>query len=448
MSKYKALRPEDKWQKEPDKPNQTAEKKRRERPSKAKKAQTSNQATATSEAYLQPDALDPSNVLGPSDTPALLHLASPPETQQNPQTQGASAKVGLQRVESYQTQRASSIRPTKHLKSVTSGAASAALRLAIQSSPARWPGTQQSPVELEEDDFGSTRRLLFPSPQKGEGQSVLEVATNNILSAVSFHSPHARSKDQAVETVDKENHPPPSLPDEEDDIMKLFEEELAQLSRPTTPVQRSQAINPFKTPTRHTPNHRPVTRSISKSAQSSHKLQMLPQRTPTKTPCTGRRRSPRHGNVMESPFTATLNRLLSEDNEATNLSPSRHLDFGLEFPALQDLGDSNIHDMHSSSLNLQMLSFDSNQDFFSTDAPMPSSPPRLFGLYEDPLVIGMDGMENSMWNDFTIDDAAIQTMGMCEDKANPMIHIELVTGETNNNKEAKGAINETAEREN
>jgi hypothetical protein len=417
MSKYKALRPEDRWQKEQDKSNQaTTEKKKRERSSKSKKPQTSNQLVATSEAYIQSDAPGPSYFQ--SDAPAPPNQGSPHETHKDPQTQEANVVIEVQQTESYQGRRASSARPTKRLKSVTSKAASAALRRAIQSSPARWLGTQHSPIELEED-YGSTRRLLFPSPRKDDTYDVLnEVATNTIQSAVSFHSPHTRSKDQVIETVDKENHPPLSLfGEEDDDIVKLFEEELARPPRPATPVQKSPANNIFKTPTRQTSTHRPVTRSISRSAQSSHKLQMLPQRTPTKTPSTGRRRSPRHNNMMESPFTVTLNKLLSEVNdndEAKNHSPSRHLDFGLDFSALPDLGHSGTNDMHIDALNFQMPGFDPNHDFFSTDVPMPSSPPKLFSLYEDPLAMGMDGVENSMWSDFAMDDSAIQAMGMCD----------------------------------
>lgn len=34
------------------------------------------------------------------------------------------------------------------------------------------------------------------------------------------------------------------------------------------------------------------------------------------------------------------------------------------------------------------------EDFFSTDVPMPSSPPRIFQLYEDPIV-----MQDIDWNE-------------------------------------------------
>jgi hypothetical protein len=416
LSKYKTQRPEEKWQKDQERQNQSqlgerkpGERKKRERSSKAKRAQASYQGEATSEAYFQSD------MPGPSDPRPGF------EAIQEPQHQIALTSTNQQDFEASETQRATSVRPAKRvLKAMTSETASAALRRAIQSSPARWLGTQHSPIELEED-LGSTRRLLFPSPRKDGNSNVLgEVTTNVIQLPVSFQSPYSTSKDLAVVTADKENCPPsPIFDDGDEDLRKLFEEELARPSRPTTPVQKSSGPSPFKTPTRQTPNHRPITRSLSRSARSSHNIQMLPQRTPSKTPSTAaRRRSPRnHHTVAESPFTATLNRLLSEANDnhdTTNDSPSRHIDFGLDFSALPDLGHSGADGLSSDVLTFQMPGFDPNHDFFSTDVPMPSSPPRLFDLYEDPLTMGMhemDNMDSAMWSDFPMDDSAIQGLG-------------------------------------
>jgi len=416
LSKYKTQRPEDKWEKDKERQNQSqtgerrpAERKKRERSSKSKKAQNGYQGDATSEAYFQSDALLPTD-----HQPAN-------EAFQDSQNHTAPTSTDQQGAELHDSQQATSIRPVKRtMKAMTSESASAALRRAIQSSPARWLGTQHSPIEVEED-LGSTRRLLFPSPRKDEGSNVLgEVVTNVILPPVSFHSPHSRLKDLAVETADKENCPPtPLFDDGDEELRKLFEEELLQLSRPTTPLQKSTGLSPFKTPTRPTPNHRPITRSISKSARSKHNTQMLPQRTPSKTPSTAaRRRSPRkHQAVAESPFTATLNKLLSEANdnhETIQDSPSRHLDFGLDFSMLPDLGHSGADGLSSDALTFQMPGFDPNHDFFSTDVPMPSSPPRLFDFYEDPITMGtheMDHIDNSIWSDFNMDEAPMQGLG-------------------------------------
>jgi hypothetical protein len=300
-------------------------------------------------------------------------------------------------------------RPMKRLNAMTSDAASAALRRAIKSSPARWTGARNSPVEVDDEEMGSTRRLLFPSPRKDGSPKVLgEVATATVATIpTNVRSP----KEQALELPNKENCPPTNNDEDEDmDLLRLFEEEMA---RPTTPVQKSPAPNPFKTPTRPTPSHRPITRSVSRSASRSLRsaklgcpLFMLAQ-TPSRTPgSASRRRSPKHHrSVYESPFTATLNQLMSEVNE-NHSSPSRRCDgMQLDFkdlPTISMGGNALNHDHSDMNFNME--------DFFSTDMPMPSSPPRLgnmFNLYEDPATL-----TNVHWNEFSelhtrsVDDSA------------------------------------------
>jgi hypothetical protein len=286
-------------------------------------------------------------------------------------------------------QRRGSIRPMKRINAMTSDAASAALRRAIKSSPARWAGTQHSPIDVE-DDMGSTRRLLFPSPRKDGSPKVLgEITTNVVTIATTFHSP----KEQMVETQNKENCPPAIEADDVDaELLRLFEEEMAkggEIARPSTPTGKSPPTNPFKTPTRQTPSHRPVTRSVSRSIRSARSAKSPSQlltftRTPSQTP--GVRRSPRHhDHVFESPFTATLNQLMSEANNQQT-SPARNgmeLDFGT-LPPLPNINQNQNMDMNFSL-----------EDFFSTDVPMPSSPPRMFSLYEDPAA-----MANINWEEF------------------------------------------------
>jgi len=190
---------------------------------------------------------------------------------------------------------------------------------------------------------------------------------------------------------DKENCPPAIEEDEADaELARLFEEEL---SHPTTPIQKTPSELPFKTPPRPASNHRPVTRSVTRSNKS--KAHFSPHRTPSKTPTSwARRRSPRYQDqVFESPFTASLNQLMSDAN---NFSPTRNdSSLDIDFGTLPDLPfDHNTH----SDLNFQ-LAYD-NDDFFSTDIHMPSSPPRPFRLYEDPLT-NMDSVD---WNDFAAFD--------------------------------------------
>jgi len=397
MSKYKSQRPEDKWAKEGKEQSQPAERKKRGASSKPRKSRAGNCAMPTSEAHFFSDAPGPQE----NEAPTAMHTSFQSQV---------SGIVIEQQTQIYHAQRAGSVQPPRNLKTTTD-VASASLRRAIQSSPARWVGTRNSPIELE-DDLGTTRRLLFPSPRKDNSPKVLgEVATNYAVSPTDLYSP-TRNKASAMETSNKENRPPAlDLQGADDDLVKLFEQELTRPSRPTTPVQTAPAANPFKTPTRPTPNHRPITRSISRSAKSASRGDMMPQRTPSKTPSTARR-SPRHRQVLESPFTATLNRLLSENNNEMR-SPSRNLDLGLDFSTLPDIAHPS--DMHSDALMFNGAGFDGrHHDFFSTDAPMPSSPPRLFDLYEDPLAMGMQGLEDmdqAMWNGFAMDDQTMQGLG-------------------------------------
>jgi hypothetical protein len=252
----------------------------------------------------------------------------------------------------------------KRINVMTSDAASAALRRAIKSSPARWAGTQHSPIDVE-DDLGSTRRLLFPSPRKDGSPKVLgEITTNVVSISTTFHSP----KEQMIEAQNKENCPPAiEANDSDTELLRLFEEEMAKgdIARPSTPTGKSPAANPFKTPTRQTPSHRPVTRSVSRSIRSARSAKspgqlLLFTRTPSRT--SGTRRSPRHHDSV------------------------------FEFGSLPPL--PNINQNQNVEMNFSL------EDFFSTDVPMPSSPPRMFNLYEDPAA-----MANINWDEFGKFDA-------------------------------------------
>lgn len=354
-------RPEDKW--ESNKNKKPPEKKKGvQRPAKPKKPKNGGNANPTSEAnhpqsdYPQPEAYN-------QQIEAIGQAEDSTQFQQTERRQSVDA------------------RPTKRLKPMTSDAASAALRRALKSSPARWTGTVESPIDVEEEeaDLGSTRRLLFPSPRKDGSPKVLgELLTNVVTIATDFCSP----KEAAMEMPNKENCAPALQEDSCDsELLALFDEEMA---RPTTPTGKSPSQNPFKTPTRPTPSHRPITRSVTRSIRSAKSpgQLLLFQKTPAKTPGSAvRRRSPR-SHHFESPFTATLNQIMSDAND--HCSPSRGMQ--LDFSNLPDLPELNGTTHGNYSL----------EDFFSTDVPMPSSPPRMsFHLYEDPLT-----MANLNWSDF------------------------------------------------
>jgi hypothetical protein len=384
MQKYKSQRPEDKWGDAPSR-------RMRSRPRSAYQS-----GFLTSDAYCPPSDIYPSHSdayfpVQNSQTDGLhersRNLPTEPNNQPQRQQSELSQPGEVQRRDpSIQTsqvqnsatdsavepdrQRSTSSQPPKRLKAMTSDAASAALRRAIQSSPARWHGTRETPLEVDVDNMGSTRRLLFPSPRKDSSPKVLgEMVSNIVQISGDFHVPEK----VIMDAINKENQPPAIEEGDEDlDLLRLFGEEMA---RPSTPTQKSPHTNAFKTPTRPTPNHRPITRSVSKSirsAKSSGKRLTFGQFTPTP------RRSPRNRDaVFESPFTATVYQMQSETNSQTPIT-----NFGLDFSNMPDLPIPSNSD------------FDINH-FFSTGTPMDSSPPQGFNLYEDPATL-----ENINWEEF------------------------------------------------
>lgn len=253
---------------------------------------------------------------------------------------------------------------------------------------------------MEEEGLGKTRRLLFPSPKKDGTPKVLgDVAVNVVRMSPS--SARLRNTD-----VDKENGlldldmelnllSTPKIGDD-DDMVGLF----GTPARPSTPPPKEKTSVPFKTPTRPTPSHRPITRSVSKSIRTVRTVGKSPGRaslqleqTPTKTPRSSARL--RSGNACNnanyslahfeesitggptidfcSPFSSTLNQLLSEANEFTAGSSAHGLG-ELELPTISsDMGLSG---------HLEGLDFG---HFLTTDAVMPSSPPIMGRNIDDPF---------------------------------------------------------------
>ena len=397
LGKFKVHRPPDRWDKDAARLNQPRRK--REPKGRSKKARTKSdaQANLTSEAYF---ATDP---IGPLDHEFLTD----------------SFENGTQ-----PGQQSMALAEEKHLN-----LRSSPRHRFLGSTHSRGSGTADSPIAVE-DELGSTRRLLFPSPRRDGMPKVLGELSLNAASTTE-HAQGARSA-----AVGKENNAYPGRPgtptpgDQEDLDQELFG---TPPRRPSTPPPKAPS-GPFKTPTRPTPSHRPITRSISRSIRSSRSTLKSPaqlfahhlQRTPSRTPrssagllhpmSTSKRRTPRssgsgnnnlhahfavdagpqHGQLpmgmamqlpipFDSPFTATLHQLLSEANDFIGGSPSRH---GLPHQQhqqhhhhlnLDDLPDLDVvgeeDDGHSSSAAAAAgIDFGS---FLSTDMVMPSSPPLL-----------------------------------------------------------------------
>jgi hypothetical protein len=286
------------------------------------------------------------------------------------------------------------------------------------STHSRGSGTADSPIAIE-DDLGNTRRLLFPSPRKDGQPKVLgELTTNH--AQVNINSQEIKSAATGKENANTiPVRPGTPVRGSRDDLdQELFG---TPPDRPTTPLGRSESSGVFKTPTRPTPSHRPITRSISRSIRTVQSIAKSPGnvfgqllRTPSKTPrssasnpmqlSTGKRRSPRNAHlhahfVMEdmqfdSPFTATLNQLLSEANEFTAGSPSHGLvDLDLSgLPNLPSEFDSDAVTAHLAGANA--LDFG---NFLSTDLVMPSSPPLLRNNHVGSMNFGASLNVGDVW---------------------------------------------------
>ncbi|KAF4344482.1 CENP-A multicopy suppressor 2 [Fusarium beomiforme] len=225
----------------------------------------------------------------------------------------------------------------------------------------RGTGTADSPIEMDlDDELGSARRLLFPSPCKEGTPKTLGELNANVTKIADCR--------QNKEISGKENAPCEAHNEGlimDDDIEALFNSP----ARPSTPPPKSKAdtdLALFKTPTRPTPSHRPITRSVSRSLRSVRDLlspsqQAHLQRTPTRSPGSVRR-SPRLNleskleNVLDTPLSRTITQLLSEPNF--------------------DLANSNLDFSTLPLLDTDPVSLGDFGSFLSTDGIAPSSSPK------------------------------------------------------------------------
>ena len=281
-------------------------------------------------------------------------------------------------------QRAYSVQMTKASHSRSDGvhkpATTVSLQRATQSSPARPPGSQQTPIDLDSLTPNPIRRILFPSPKRHDGSTTL---TEN--GANSDEVSHGTSSDRGQNTndehdnrddrddfdhnnADKENHPP-----NDDGLDDLFNEISEQEFRPSTPqpglAAQSGLTNPLKTPTQQfTPRNFINSGDFFSSAAKAY---LHGTATPTRTPS---KISPLQQITLEemTPISRHIKEFLSDG--FTGSSPSKYIDFS----SLPNL-DENTSVRHYPGDN----EFQFN-GLISTDAAIPSSPPAWFGVYEDP----------------------------------------------------------------
>ena len=252
----------------------------------------------------------------------------------------------------------------------------AALARAVQSSPVRFQGSQQSPIEIDELTPKPTRRLLFPSPRR-EG----EVKSLDDNGQVSLRSspPSAKGSGEKLSlspkvgleltfehtdtnvfeafTYDKENMAP-GLDLDDDELAHLFEGSPTALFK--TPRKTPSKATPLslrhlmKTPTPASRKRKPLTpnRNAANGADTVtnvHDFMTSPSpgryflrstpsrlaRTPGHDGNTPSHRSNASQHVgfghptSPSPFSRHLAQMLSDNNDGNNnfTSPSRALDF-------------------------------------------------------------------------------------------------------------------------
>ncbi|KAI9799851.1 MAG: hypothetical protein M1833_003773 [Piccolia ochrophora] len=351
LYKFKCMRPQERWNKEHREPG------KRKRKSAKPKTQS---GLSTNESSGGNDSQD--------GAPAMDRTYSSEGTQQR-------LSIDVDEEPPLKRQRAASLQPEHSIGRSKGGldeaAAAEALKRAIQSSPVRNLGSQLSPINLE--GLGSTKRLLFPSPQQRaiQRQESASPSVHKLLYG---------------QQANKENCPPPA--EEEDDILRLFEDDDEP---PATPTRISPRINPFKTPSKLTPLKQTTTsRTPMKVFSSIGKDALLPPRTPS----SHERSSPKSlpgSAVQYSPFTAQLAQVLSEANCG---SPST-----MVFSGFDDLMPTASALASQRGATLLDLTTD-GVDPFSTDAVMPSSPPpTFFTLYEDPVL-----PESGLWSDYVFEE--------------------------------------------
>tara|TARA_R110002003_G_scaffold171_9_gene13949 strand:+ start:7834 stop:9594 length:1761 start_codon:yes stop_codon:yes gene_type:complete len=314
--------------------------------------------------------------------------------------------------------RASSFQPVNQSSTLDKDTAEDALRRAIQSSPAGLRGSRHSPIDIEPDlTPRPTRRLLFPSPRKdGEAKSLspapagfpptVDDANKDVVPEKPrcqrckrlrkgcdrerpcgrcdnagigfegcvpcemprtnwFETPAVHMASVDEENPDKENCPPSAV--EHDDFAHLFDDPL---SPKTTPKKDQLFQDLLKTPT---PGSRRRNQVTPRQGAENPDLLMTPSRiTPSRNILTPR--GTRAATIApETPFTRQLNALLSDCNYS---SPSQAIDFST-FPTFNTPGRAQFSEFM-------------NDEFLSSDMPIPSSPPKSgalglgFEMYEDP----------------------------------------------------------------
>ncbi|EFX04554.1 gata transcription factor [Grosmannia clavigera kw1407] len=426
LGKFKSHRPSDRWEKDASRLNQPKRKRDAKSGgggSRSRKSRTKSdpQLQPTSEAYFTTDPaglaeLDEINIQGTLPSaymPTARSAAAEPRSMD--EVVAAASAMATELTEATAETRRREQRQQQHQPDFDAGSnrgpasgGGSVGRQGLRSAQSKGSGTAKSPIAVDDPIFGATRRLLFPSPRKDGMPKVLGELDANI------GTPTGGAKTLASKLGNGGSGDGESISTRQskDEMVDLFGTPPPPATRPSTPPPRlivagdgssaTASSGPFKTPTRPTPSHRPMTRSITKSIRSVAHCPLSPsealtalQRTPSKTPraalAGSNMRRPtgatpgrqnmhnQHGGsfqlcdmTFDTPFTSTLNQLLSEANEFTTGSPSH----GLGELDLVSLGSLDGEEMHGGTYHGSVGNIDFSS-YLDTDLTMPSTSPLL-----------------------------------------------------------------------
>ncbi|GAB7345609.1 hypothetical protein MBLNU457_3908t1 [Dothideomycetes sp. NU457] len=296
FNKFKYMRPEDKWN---------------SRPRAKKNRQVRNNG-------LQSDMVEPqsdypqsglwTDAMQPDDTNEETEKASEePEDSDEPQMPPPPI-TNRPRASSMQGQSRRAVSQDQW----DSATLEAALQRAIQSSPARLLGTQESPIELEDDPTPKpTRRLLFPSPRKDGEVKSLDDSCISMGQGKQLNSKDDTSVNDPFQigtsATDKENLPPFDV---DDDLAHLFE------------VSPSAYL---KTPVKYTPQKTPTSKSMAQFEA------LLATPTPSRRNISGGSVTTRTPNRGLDPFLPTFSS--SETRNLFPVTPSRNISNSITSPS-------------------------------------------------------------------------------------------------------------------
>ncbi|KAK3711981.1 hypothetical protein LTR37_009293 [Vermiconidia calcicola] len=355
FNKFRVMRPSDKWGKRSGTRNRQKQK-------------------AAEEAGMSTDAIEPqsdvfyTDQVGPDDAGEDTNTTTSAYGEGQPDNDAAD-EAG--RTNSRRP-RASSLQAQQRTRGNAKGEwnasqLDAALTRAVQSSPVRFQGSQESPIEIEDLTPRPTRRLLFPSPRKdGEVKSLDDNGQVSLKSMPPSLPPGGlkpgielsfeQSDTNVFEafTFDKENMAPPlNGADDDDHFAGLFDGSPTALFKtprktPTakntaTPRSLRQLNHLLQTPTpSHSRKRKPLTPNanaannadlsnvndfMTSPSSSRYFLRSTPSRQERTAHTPGRRsNSDNHADEV-SPWSRHLAQMLSDANDGSNnkqfTSPSR-----------------------------------------------------------------------------------------------------------------------------